>query len=330
MKRCFLFGILLVFLLFMENAYAEPENDLNWVRNDYVGVGAIDMQKLTDRNIYADLMAFFVTDPDAKQVLGELEKAGLNSKSLQRIVVGIPADVEKGEFIIFWELKDTLDKYLPVLENRETQLNKASYQNRDYFCVKNKNQCLLVAGNNLVYASELKLKGILDVYAGKADVEINDALVQTAKRADVSKDAWLAFSLDEVQRSRIGAADPLVDQSAKGKGQLKLGAVKSGTLSIDFSQGLRSEMVVHMVSQEAARDFSGIVNDLMRQGLNDQDIKSMELENLIKGLSLQAKADNLMITVNYSQNTFQKLISIVTDVVKSAAHDKPIEPKKLK
>ena len=65
MKKGFLFGILIAFFFCFGNAYADSCDVLDLFDNTYVGVGAIDMQKLPEREIYGKLMSFFMTDPDA-------------------------------------------------------------------------------------------------------------------------------------------------------------------------------------------------------------------------------------------------------------------------
>ncbi len=327
MRKSFLFGVLLAFLLLLESACAMASDGLDWVLSDYVGVGAIDMQKITDRKIYTDLMALFVTDPDARQVLGELEKAGLNSKSIRRIVVGIPQNVDKGEFVVFWEIQDAVDKYLPVLGSRESELTKYHYEDKDYYCMKQNRICLMVNDTRLVLGSEDKIRGVIDVVIGKSSVKKNDALIQKAQQADQTKDAWLAFSLNDASRARIGAADPIVDMSVEGKGQIRLGAVQSGVVSLDFSTGLKSEILVLMKNEDDAKAYSEIIGDLMKLGLESEDVKFLGLTAVIEGIRIHHQEKNVAVTIDYSSDTFMKLQLMVTDLVKAAAHEESAKAK---
>ena len=144
MKKGFLFGIIFALFIFIESAYADSCDVLDMFDGTYVGVGAIDMQKMPDREIYGTLMSFFMTDPEAHKVLVDLEKSGLSSKSVRRIVVGIPADVERAEFLMIWETMSSIKPYVPVLEK---------YAEEQCFTYSGCHLCRGYAGRGCAYAA---------------------------------------------------------------------------------------------------------------------------------------------------------------------------------
>ncbi len=311
-----------VSLMSFQNIYAEEKVDaVSWLQDSYVGVGAIDMQKMPERKIYRELMAFFLTDQSARQAFDVLEKAGLSEKMLRRIVVGIPSDVEKGEFMVLWDASTPLDQYKPILDKFASDLTSHQYANRNYYCTKNKNVCLTVFSEVVALGSENKLKGIIDVHDAKTAIVKNAPLVDMEKKADQSHDSWLAFWLGPDQRSRLGQGDPLIDLTKDGKGKLMLGAIQAGTLLTDFSAGMRVVIQLQMDTNAAASSFSDIINEVRRRGLQDEDVKTMDLQGLIEGISISSDKNSVSFAINYDEKTFEKLIALVTDLAKSAAHE---------
>lgn len=322
MKKGFLFGIIFALFLFVGSAYADSCDMLDMFDDTYVGVGAIDMQKMPDREIYGTLMSFFMTDPEAHKVLVDLEKSGLTSKSVRRIVVGIPADVERAEFLMIWETMSSIKPYVPVLEKYAASFEKKKLGNHDYYCKKDGNQCLLMLDESLVLASQAKMNSFILMLdnSGRTNKK-NVKLKEIAQTTDQKKDAWLVFWLDEVQRGRIGQGDPLVDMSAEGKGTLRLGSIQSGNVSLDFSKGMHADIAIQMLEPAHAKYFSDILTTLLERARNDEDVKTLGLVDVMNGIQVGARKNEFVVTVAYSQKTFSQLISVVSDLVKMTARD---------
>ncbi len=321
MKKGFLFGIIFALFIFIESAYADSCDVLDMFDGTYVGVGAIDMQKMPDREIYGTLMSFFMTDPEAHKVLVDLEKSGLSSKSVRRIVVGIPADVERAEFLMIWETMSSIKPYVPVLEKYAEAFEKKKLGNHDYYCKKNGNQCLLMLDESLVLASQAKMNNFILMLDKTSKNNKNVKLKEIAHETDQKKDAWLVFWLDDVQRGRIGQGDPLVDMSAEGKGTLRLGSIRSGSVTLDFSKGMHANITIQMLEPAHAQYFSDILTTLLERARNDEDVITLGLVDVMNGIKLGARKNEFVVTVAYSQKTFSQLISVVSDLVKMTARD---------
>ena len=321
MKKGVLFGILIAFFLCLESAYADSCDVLDFFDDTYVGVGAIDMQKMPERAIYGKLMSFFMTDQDARRVLVDLEASGLTSKSVRRIVVGIPSDVEQAEFLMVWETVSPLAPYMPVLEKYVDSLDRKQSAGQTYYCKKQGGQCLLLLNDALVLASPSKMENFIRQLGSDARPKTATRLKKLTASVNQDRDAWLVFWLDDAQRARIGQGDPLVDMRAQGKGELRLGSVQSGDVAIDFSEGLNAEVVVRMTGPEQARAFSEILASLLETARHDEDIMALGLVDVISGIHVKAAQKNLHVSIRFSHDTFSRLIDVISDLVRMAARD---------
>lgn len=322
MKKGFLFGILIAFFFCFGNAYADSCDVLDLFDNTYVGVGAVDMQKLPDREIYGKLMSFFMTDPDAKRILMELEQAGMTSKSVRRIVIGIPNDVERAEFLMVWETMTPIVPYLPIIEKHANSLDKTALSGQDYYCKKNSNQCLMILDDfSVVLGSRAKIVNFITLLVDPDKREANGRLKQMSASLVEKDDAWLVFWLDDVQRARIGQGDPIVDMRSEGKGTLRLGSIQSGKMSIDFSKGLKANIAIQMDNADNANSFANIMTTLLDIARKDDDVKSLGLIDVINGIQVNAQTNEFLVTVVFSHETFIQLIGVITDLVKMTARD---------
>lgn len=322
MKKGFLFGILIAFFFCFGNAYADSCDVLDLFDNTYVGVGAIDMQKLPEREIYGKLMSFFMTDPDAKRILTELEQSGMTSKSVRRIVIGIPNDVEQAEYLMVWETMNSIAPYKPIIDKYADSLVKSTLSGQDYFCKKQSNQCLMILNDfSIVMGSRTKLANFITLLVDANKRDANGRLKQMSSSMSQNEDAWLVFWLDDVQRARIGQGDPLVDMRSEGKGTLMLGSIQAGKVSLDFSKGLKAEIVIQIDNAEHAKSFADVLGVLLDMAKKDEDVKSLGLIDMMNGIHVSAKNTDLSINVVFSHETFIHIINVVSDLVKMTARD---------
>ena len=325
MRKGFLFCSLMAAWLFGAPVIAEPVDSAQWLKDDYVGVGAIDMPKLAQRRIYTYLMDFFVTDKNVKQAFSIIRSSGIVFEEvLSRIVVGIPGDVDKSEHIILWETTQDLSQYKAIFASFENTIDKRNHQDLEYFATKRENECIAILGSVLVLGSELKVKSILEAYkAGYTGGITNPTLQTLLKRANKSGDAWLVFALNKTQRESIGRGDPIVDMTATNEGIIRLGDLQSGLLSLDFSKGLKSSAIFVMNDDKSAAQTAKAVSVLLANGKKDPDIQALGVESFLSGIAFNASKSEVTMTINYDQATFDQLIALVTQLVKSMPGQPP-------
>lgn len=319
MKKGLVLSSILATWLFAIPSYAEPIDSMQWFKDDYVAVGAVDVPKLAQRRIYTYLMDFFVTDQNVKQAFTIIRASGIVFEEvLQRIVVGIPADVDKSEHIILWETSEDLTKYKEIFATYEKTLDKKTHQGIEFYATKRENECMAILGNVLVLGSELKVKSILDAHKANYTAGVSNPDLQAmVKRADKKSDAWLAFALDATQRQRIGRDDPIIDMTSTNEGALKLGDIQAGLLALDFSKGLKASSLFVMPSEIEAQNTQKAVSTVLSNAQKDGDIQALGVDTFIPGIRFKAQKNEVLMTVSYDQETFDKLIALVTQVVKS-------------
>ncbi|MGI5830476.1 MAG: hypothetical protein ACOX8U_09960 [Bradymonadia bacterium] len=325
MKRTWILGLLLIFV-FVSQAQAKDVDTVEWLSSDYVGVGAVDMERFSKRKLYDDLMAFFLTDADTKQALTGLEAAGFDSKTdVKRIVVGVPADVERGAHIVFFEAKKHLEAYRPLLAH--DKIDVRTHSEVEYFCTKRANECMTVFGNVLAVGSEGRLKSVIDVVkaGGKGDLKKNTALAAQIKSASKNKDSWFAYALNTKIRERLGKNDPIADLTEDGLGKVNAGDLKAGNLSIDFQKGLDVSAKSNLVSKQAAASVATYLTKLLTDAGNSEDVKSLGIDFLIKAVSASAKDSNVLVTIKLSAAEFDQVIDLTTGLVQSVP---AVAPKK--
>ena len=327
--KCMKKGVLLCGLmsawLFASPIDAKPVDSSQWLKDDYVGVGAIDVPKLAQRRIYSYLMDFFVTDKNVKQAFSVIRSSGIVFEEiLSRIVVGIPNDIDKAEHIILWETTQDLSQYKPLLSSFEKTIDKRMHQGMEYYATKRENECMAVLGSVLVLGSELKVKSILEAYKnGYAGGITNQTLQSLLKRANKASDAWFVFSLNKNQRAIIGRGDPLIDMTSTNEGVVRLGDLQSGIISLDFSKGLNTSATFIMSDDKAASQMTKAVSVLLDNGKKDPDIKALGIATFLTGIALNTSKSEVNVTVNFNQTTFDQLIALVTQFVKSMPGQPP-------
>lgn len=319
MKRGLLLGIILALVVFISPAWAENVDSIQWMRGDYIGVGGIDIQKFSQRKIYQELMAFFETDSGVKQALAEIRDAGVVlDKTLKRIVVGIPVDVEKSEHIVFWETDEDLSKYRAILSAHSNKIDTRTFMEVPYYATKRENECMALIENVFVLGSELRVKEVIESYKTGYKKGLKSAeLAAEVKRTDKSRDAWFAFALTARERQRIGGGDPIIDMTSEGLGKANLGDIQQGNISMAFSSGLLVLSTTRMASEQSAKQTATLLTTLIERGANDKDIAELGLGAFLTGVSFSSKKDELLLTVTYDQARFDELIALITQFAKS-------------
>ena len=319
MKRGIILGIFLAMMMFATAAWAESLDSMQLLRGDYVGVGGIDVQKLSQRKIYKYLMDFFETDNGVKQALSEIRDAGIVlDKVLKRIVIGVPVDVEKAEHIVMWETDADLTQYVTMLSGHANKLDTRSYMDVTYYATKRENECMALIENVFVLGSELRVKEVIESYkSGYRKGVKNTALLTEIRRTDRTKDAWFAYALSSSEIQRIASGDPVIDMTSEGLGAIRLGDIRQGNMAFAFSTGLFVLATTRMVSEQAASQTARTMSKLIEQGANDKDINALGFGAFLTGVSFSAKKDDVMMTVTYDQARFDELIALVTQFAKS-------------
>ena len=148
------FLIFLVLFLFVSlSAYAK-EDPMSLLSGDFVGVGSVNMERFTKRALYDDVMKLVLTDARAADTLKRIESQGFDiKKDISRIVVGVPADVERREHIIIWESKKELSKLESVFEG--DGIEKREHNGMSYFAYTRDNICVAILGKMMVQGSAL-------------------------------------------------------------------------------------------------------------------------------------------------------------------------------
>ena len=320
-KALYLFLGLFMAMCIAIPAWAQNSDAMAWMKGDYVGVGGINVEKFSKTPLFGELMKFFTTNKEVKQAFQIIFDAGLvPEKVVNRVVVGIPNDVEKSEHIIFWETKENLDKYKELLISHTDVFDIRKHQGIEYFATKRENECLAIIDNVLVLGSELRVKEILEAVSTKYKKGIQRAALQTEiKRTNKSKDAWFAFALTAKEQERTGSMDPVVDMTASGLGMLKLGELKSGNLSFDFSKGLKVSAFLKMVSEASAAQTSNLLMTLLQNGTTDEEVKSLGIESFLNGITFSSQKQDIRMNIDYDQAKFNQLIEFVTQFAKSVS-----------
>ena len=331
MKKKLTCGILMALWLAAMPAYAGDMDSITWLRGDYVGVGSIDMSKLAQRRIYTYLMDFFVTNNGARQALGEIRAAGINLEEiLERVVVGIPTDVERSEHVVLWETTQDLTKYSSLLSPHSQVIDKRIYQGMEYFATRRENECFAIIDNVFVLGSELRVREVLDAHrAGYKDGPKNAELKAEMKRVDKTRDVWFVFALGDKEKKKLANTDPILDMSAAGVGVLKMSDIQKGNLSIDFSEGLKADANVKMVSPDSAKLSSSVIVAALADIKNDPDVKALGFDSFMNGLSFAADSDDIHMTVTYTQAKFDELIVLFTQFAKSVSGQEAAPKKEL-
>lgn len=311
-------GLLMVVCIALP-AWAENVDTSMMLKGDYVGVGAINIKQFSQSPLYGYLMDFFRTDDSVKLAFSELQAAGLlPEKVLARIVVGVPADVEKSEHILLWETTEDLTKYHSILVSHASVFDIRKHQEIEYFATKRENECLVLLGKILVLGSELRVKEFIESY--KANYHKGpgrQALQAEMKRTDKTKDAWFAWALNSNEQQRIGRGDPVVDMTASGLGSLKMSEIRSGTLTLDFSSGLKSNAYISMTSDATASQTANLLMAMLQNGAEDEDVKELGIGAFLTGITFSAKKSDVRMSVDYDQTKFDQLIQLVTQFAKS-------------
>lgn len=336
MRRGIIFsGLMAVWMAWMGNAWADPVDSTAWLWGDYVGVGGIDMPKLSQRRIYAYLMDFFVTDSSVRQAFKIIEDAGIRFEDvIRRVIVAIPADVDRSEHLILWETSEDLSRYHTIFAAYGDRIDKRTHHGMEYYATKRENECLAILGNVLALGSELKVKAILDAHkSGYRAGVTNEALMKELRRTDKGQDAWFAFALDAKIREKMGRTDPIVDMSTTNDGMLNAGDLVSGHVALDFSNGLKASSTLYMTGTTSAVQTAKAMTALLNTGRSDADVKALGFDTFLTSIHFQSSEDHVDLTLNYDQATFDGLIALVTQFVKSvpgqpAAEKLPPQEKK--
>lgn len=329
MKKKLTCGILMALWLAAMPASAGDFDSITWLKGDYVGVGSIDMSKLAQRRIYTYLMDFFVTNNGARQALSEIRSAGVNLEEiLSRVVVGIPTDVDRSEHIVLWETTQNLTQYSSLISTHTQVIDKRIYQGMEYFATRRENECLAVIDNVVVLGSELRVREVLDAHrSGYKDGPKNSDLKAEIKRVDKSRDVWFVFALGDKEKKKLAKTDPIVDMSAAGIGVLKMSEIQKGNLTIDFSEGLKADVNVKMISADSAKLSSNVITAAIADIKKDPDVKALGFDSFANGLSFAADNDNIHMTVTYTQAKFDELISQFTQFAKSVSGQEALPAK---
>ena len=322
MKKGIGIGLLLSIWLACVPAWADGLDSVGLLRTDYVGVGGIDMPKFVQRRIYTYLMDFFVTDMKAKQALSEIRSAGICLEDiLTRIVVGIPADVERSEHIVLWETSENLSKYKPLISAHSQAIDTRSYLDIEYFATKRENECLAILENVLVLGSELRVKEVVESYKnGYRGGPANEGLQSELRRVNRAQDVWFVFGLSDKERKIVGRADPLLDKTAEGLGMLKLGDIQRGNIAMDFSSGIDVKGRVVLNTPEAAKQTASLLNAFLAEVSQDQDVKELGFDSFVPGIKFGAEKADVTLNVIYNQKKFEEMIALVTQLAKSIQH----------
>lgn len=318
MKNRFFAGLGLALCLAASPAWADDVDSSMWLRGDYVGVGGIDMPKLSQRRIYSYLMKFFVTDKGVKQALDEIKSSGIVlEKILTRVVVGIPSDVERSEYIVLWETTEDLSKYKKLLSSHSQAIDTRTYQEMEFFATRRTNECLAILDNVLVLGSELRVKEVMEAYkSGYKDGPKNALLKAEMKQVDKKKDAWFVFVITDKEKKALAKTDPIIDMTAGGLGSLKLSEMKKGNISFDFSKGLNASANIEVISPEVAAGSAKLLTAAFAEAANDKDVKELGFDSFVSGVAFNAKKSDVTVSVVYEQAKFDELIAIVTQFMK--------------
>ena len=300
-------------------AWAEDVDTVMMLRGDYVGVGAINVPTFSKSPLFGYLMDFFRTDARVKQAFDEIQAAGLvPEKVVKRIVVGVPTDVEKSEHILLWETSEDLSKYHAIFMSHANVFDIRKHQDVEYFATKRENECLALLGNLLVLGSELRVKEIIESHKTNFHKgPKRSGLLSEMKRTDKAKDAWFVWALDSKEQQQIGRSDPLVDMTQNGLGTLKMGEIRSGTVTLDFSSGLKTYAYIGMVSEATASQTANLLMAMLQNWANDADIKELGLEAFMTGVTFSAQKSDVRMNIDYDQSKFDQLIALVTQFAKS-------------
>lgn len=320
MKKGFLGSIVMALWFVASPSMAQtPVDTVNWLEGEYVGVGAIDMHKLAQRRIYTYLMNFFVTDSAARQAFQEIRDAGITlEETLQRIVVGVPNDVEHSEHIIFWETSEDLTKYKPILVEHAQKIDVRKHLDVEYYATKRSNECLVIVGNVLALGSELRIKEIIASHKAKYNKGPQSAgLKAELKRVDRKKDAWFVFAIGDKERAVLKRTDPIIDMTQGGLGAFLASEMQSGNLVFDFSAGLNVQTAIEMIDEESAERSAKILTVAVKNAAMDVDIRELGFDAFMSGIEFKANRDDLKLSVVYDQTKFDSLIAFVTQFAKS-------------
>ena len=300
-------------------ALAQSTDTVTWLEGEYVGVGAIDMHKLAQRRIYTYLMNFFATDKGVRQALTEIRNSGIVLEDvLQRIVVGVPVDVEHSEHIVMWETSEDLTKYRKILEEHTQIFNVRSHLDVTYYATKRENECIVLLDKILVLGSELRVKEIIASHKNGYRKGPKDAgLKAELKRVDRKKDAWFVFSLSDSQRATLRRTDPLID--LPGIGAFQMSEIQRGNLVFDFSKGLDTKASLVMASTESATRSSNVLNAVLEDAAGSPDVRDLGLDGFIPGIRSSAQKTDMRLTVVYDQEKFDSLIALVTQLAKGVS-----------
>lgn len=318
MKRVSFLGLLVLFLFLGAQAQAKNVDTLEWLSGDYVGVGSVNMERFGQRKLFDELISFFLTDSDTKKAFSDLEAAGFNlKKDVARIVVGVPADVERGAHLVIFESKKDLEPYRALLAS--DHIDKRLHSEVEYYCTKRNNECMVVNGQNLVVGSEARVKAVVDVIkaGGKGDLKKNSALNAQIKDVSKSKDSWFAYALTSKMREKIGKGDPIADLSEQGKGKVNLGDLKAGNLTLDFESGLVVNSKSALASEASASALQAFISKNLDDAAKSDDVKSLGIEFLVKAVSVSSKGSNLLLGVKLSADEFDQVIALTTSLAQS-------------
>ncbi len=302
-------GLIALSFTFASSVMAKDLPTIDLFSGDYIGVAGIEVDQLSSRKVYKDV----VTDPsfaaNYQKGKAELDKwtgGAISESDIDLVVIAIPSDLDKSEFVSVVEIKKDLKAILPSFE-AEIAAKADKFERREvgksvvYINRKSNAWLSILDSHRIVFGSEREVKAVLaSKEAGKAakPIKSNSALYKQYQNADKKADIWAAyvFSADDLKALKDG-----VIEGENGKA-FKADQMSSFSASINFVSGLVIKAVAKMKSDAAAADGAAALNSTLSGILSDPSINDLGFGFLAKAYSISASKSDLKAQIDLSKD----------------------------
>ena len=315
MRHFFTAGLLALSFMFSSQVMAKDIPSIDLFSGDYIGVVGVDVDQLAKRDVYKKVIA----DPnisgkyqDVKTTVDKWTAGALTENDIDLMIVAIPSDYNKKEFISIVEAKKNLKELVPALEaeiaKQADKFERREVNNNVFYIEKRSNSWLCILDDKrFVAGSEREVKAVVaSQKANKAakPLKNNAKLYKQYQAADKKTDVWGAYVLTA---ENLKDLKDVTIPSADGKSTFRADEMQSANFSLNLVSGLVLNVVAKMKSDAAASAGSAILNENLNAVLGDPALNDMGLGFLKTAVKVSSSKSDLKGTLDISSDNMSIL-----------------------
>lgn len=282
-------------MMMASNASAAPDQAaMQMLPGDTSMVISFDLARIRKAPLYKTMMEMVKKQPDGQKALAEIKaKSGVDlEKDIDRIVVALPANVEKSESFVLM-VKGRLDQgklTSAAMSDKNAGGKEGSHNGVKTVSVDNGQGSFAFLNGYMLAGSTSGVHKAIDASKGKGALKGGKVSAAIAK-VDTGKDMWMVIDINDTMRKNM-PSDPMAK------------SVTGMQASLDLASGLGLKMALSTKDAASAKQIA----DTLSAQLNAQNKGAPPMfANMMKKITAKAAGSDVNIEVALSQQDVDML-----------------------